>query len=521
MRVRVLILCCLAVFASGASLGGAPNETRPVIDAARKSDTALLRALLQKRADPNIAEPDGTTALHWAARRNNLDAVRLLVAAGANPNATNRSGVTTLLSACESGSAPVVEQLLKAGASVNGALPEGETPLMTAARTGKVDVVKLLVAHGADVNARETWHGQTALMWAAADNHPAVIAALVESGADVHARSEGGFTPILFAARDGKTGAVDSLLRLGANVKDTLQPSAAAVAAHPSTRPFASPRDGAGTSALVLAIGSAHYETAKFLLERGADPNAADNGWTPLHELEYTRRHQRSRGLPPPEQTGTVGSLELAELLLKRGANPNTRQTKERNDGQRNALNRLGATPFLLSAKYVDAPMMRLLAAHRADVRIPTMGQTTPLSVAAGVGIVAVSDDIGTNEEAFEAVKTAYELGDRNVNAADTRGWTALHGAALRGANPIVQFLADRGADLEAVTKTEGWTALRIADGVFHTATFKRAEETAALIRQLLRARGLPVPPIPDVKQELEERQLGQPSASGSPTVPR
>ncbi len=61
--------------------------------------------------------------------------------------------------------------------------------------------------------------------------------------------------------------------------------------------------------------------------------------------------------------------------------------------------------------------------------------------------------------------ETVDSLGDRDVGRADDRGYTALHGAALRGANPIVEFLAERGADLLAESN-EGWTPLRIADGV-------------------------------------------------------
>ena len=95
------------------------------------------------------------------------------------------------------------------------------------------------------------------------------------------------------------------------------------------------------------------------------------------------------------------------------------------------------------------------------------------------------------NEEAFEAVKLAYELGDQDINMADDKGYTALHGAALRGANPIVQFLVDKGADLLVETKNEGWTPLRIADGVHYTGTVKRADHTAELLRQVMKERGV------------------------------
>ena len=180
--------------------------------------------------------------------------------------------------------------------------------------------------------------------------------------------------------------------------------------------------------------------------------------------------------------------------MLAHGANPNARQTKEINDGNRNNLDRVGSTPFLLAAKHADALLMRLLAEHGADPHVTTQGHTSPLMAAAGVGLFNMGESAGTNEEALEAVTLAYELGNTDVNAADDRGWTALHGAALRGANDIVQFLVEKGARFDATTKEEGWTPLRIADGIFYTGTVKRFDQTAELIRQLMKARGLPVP---------------------------
>jgi hypothetical protein len=115
--------------------------------------------------------------------------------------------------------------------------------------------------------------------------------------------------------------------------------------------------------------------------------------------------------------------------------------------------------------------------------------------VAAGVGIFNVGESAGTNEEAFEATKAAYELGSTDVNNVDDNGWTALHGAAKRGSNEITQFLADHGAKLDAYTYLESWTPLRIADGIFIGATVKRADETAALLRKLMTDRGLQPPP--------------------------
>ena len=154
--------------------------------------------------------------------------------------------------------------------------------------------------HGAEVSARETWRGQTALMWAAADNHPAAAHMLVEMGADVDERSNGGWTALLFAVRTGSQKAVVALLEAGANVNDTIRPQTEEPddADDPASR--SKRRDPrAGTSALVIAVANGHFSLARYLVERGANPNAADQGWTALHQLAYTRRPNSGKGMPP------------------------------------------------------------------------------------------------------------------------------------------------------------------------------------------------------------------------------
>jgi uncharacterized protein len=201
-----------------------------------------------------------------------------------------------------------------------------------------------------------------------------------------------------------------------------------------------------------------------------------------------------------PVPTGTLDSLGLVKQFALHGANLNARQKKDPRDGYRNLLNRLGATPFVLAAKAADADLMRVLVENGADPLLPTADNTTPLMAAAGVGLWAVGESPGSNEEALEAVKLALELGG-DLKAVNDYGYTALHGAAHRGANAIVQLLADKGAKLDAaLTKTgggplgwkQGWTPLAIAEGLFYANTLKRQPETAALIRQLMAERGLP-----------------------------
>src|SRR5690606_4172190 len=105
-----------------------------------------------------------------------------------------------------------------------------------------------------------------------------------------------------------------------------------------------------------------------------------------------------------PYQTGDVDSLALVRELVAAGTDVNARQRKEPIDGNRNKLNRIGATPFLLAAKSADVPLMRELLALGADPSITTEEGTTPLMAAAGVGIWAPGENPGTHEEALAAV---------------------------------------------------------------------------------------------------------------------
>ena len=479
---RVILFGMCAILVMSAGTAAAAERDLPLVAAARAADADAVRMLLARGGDTDAAETDGTTALHWAAYRGDIETARLLLEAGAEAEAANRYGVTPLVLAAGRGNAPIVEALLDAGADPNTTLAEGETVLMTAARTGDVDVLRLLLTRGADLRARESWRGQTALHWAAAENHPAAVHALIELGADVDERSTAGWSALLYAVRGGRSDAVRALLAAGADVNDTIRPPAAGDDAR---------RDPTvGTSALVLAVMNGHFSLAQYLVERGADPNAAEQGWTALHQLAYTRRPNSGKGMPPVVLLDQVDTLAFARFLLDNGADPNARQTARFNNRERNNLNRVGATPYLLAAKHADPPLMRLLAQYGADPRLPTTGNASPLMVAAGVGIFNLGESAGTNEEAYEAVQLAWELGDRDVNRADDRGYTALHGAALRGANPIVEFLAARGADLLAESN-EGWTPLRVADGVHYTGTVKRADHTAGLLREIMRDRGV------------------------------
>jgi ankyrin repeat protein len=438
-----LIPLGLAVF-----LIAAGGDRSALVDAAKDGNKDAVRALLQKKADVNAAEADGSTALHWASYRDDLDSADLLIRAGAKVNASSDLGATPLWAACQNGSAAMVRRLLEAGANPNLALIAGETPLMVAARSGYAGIVEQLLAKDANVSARGA-RGQTALMWAVAQKHPDVVKVLLAHGADVKARSEewsqmmavpphgylgynrqiphGGDTALMFAARVGDLESAKLLVAAGANVNDA---------------------DAWGVSATVLAAHSGYTEFVGFLIEKGADPNAATAGFSALHEA-IMRRDEK-----------------MVSALLDHGADPNaplrtwTPMRRSSHDFHfEPAL--VGATPFWLAARFTEPGVMRLLVKHGADPLFVHHSDqvgagfkhrievTTALMAATGMGggTTAWVQPARSEREALtlEAVKLAAELGS-DVNAVNSDGSTALDGAKALRYDSVVKFLVEKGA---------------------------------------------------------------------------
>ena len=512
--VLVLLVVCGCAVPAGAQTGDAR-----LVEAVRSRDVDAVRAQLRAGADVNAPEADGSTALHWAAQRNDPALVDLLLGAGANPNASTRYRLIPLYHAALNGNAAIVGRLLDAGADPNATSHEGQTALMTAALAGRPEAVRVLVTRGARVDATDAYKGQNALMWAASEGNAEVVALLLEAGADVASTSPGGFTPFLFAVRNAHRAAAEVLLDRGANVNDVAPD---------------------GTSALGMAVVNAYFELASFLLDRGADPSLPDPRASVLHTIAWLRKPgaDGAAGVGntphgPPPVTGDVTSLQLAEKLLNAGANPNTRVSwsesrfgKEGGTARnppniqlgRHLLSYVGATPFYVAAKNGDAPLMRLLASHGADPTLPTKAGITPLMVAAGLDYwegESPGPFTGVSEaERLEAVTLAVALGnDVNAHAdfgdyrmegdveytllyyphnidelltlgvGDPRwdGSTALIGAVVSGQPSIVQYLVDGGAQIDARTAL-GWTALKVAEGVFFANAKKEFPAAAAIL---------------------------------------
>jgi len=502
----------LIVLLSSASGFAAPRCD--VADAAMQRNGDAVRALIEKKADVNAPQADGTTALDWVARWDDSEMAGLLIRAGANVQAANGDGATPLFLATENGSAAMIETLLKGGADVNApVLPHGETALMMAARSGHVDAVKVLLDHGAQMNVQDNLRGTTALMWAAEQGHAAVVQLLTDRGADVRIQStaltppgrrglgyansnvvfgasgraaakvpsKGGVTALLLAVREGSLDCVQILVAKGADVNQ------AAV-------------DGSGP--LLVAVQNGHYDIARFLLDHGADAKLTNaKGWTPLY-LAVKNRNQESTAIPGPSNDGV---LDCITALLDHGADPNSRIKADTEVHQGMTalwLREAGATPLLRAALSGDLTVIRLLLARHADPQIPTLDHTTPLMVAAGVGWAEGMMHEYSEEETMEVVKLLLDLG-ANVNAANDHGITALHGAAYKGADKVVELLVDRGAKLDATDNGEDYgfgartvkmTPLNWAEGVpIGMASAIYHKDTVALLTRMMQERGIPV----------------------------
>jgi uncharacterized protein len=459
MRLRVTVL--LSILLSGITVSEAAPQTAEhvrmglrlataverLLDAVMNGDQRAVRELLRQRADVNTAQPDGSTMLMLAVERNHTEIADLLIRAQANVNAANEYGATALFVASANGHVALIRRLLEGKANPNAPLLSGETPLMAAVDNGHLDAASTLLERGAEVNAKETNGNQTALMWATANKSPALVQLLLDQGADVHARSKGGFTPLLFAAQQGNVESGRILLQAGADVNER--------------------SDKDRKTALIIATASGNRDIAGLLLDKGADPNLADEGgFTALHYAASDKN-----------------GADLVRALFMHGAHQNPRTTKDSREYVYAGVNLIGATPLFLAASLGNVETARALVRAGADPFITTDKGTAPVHVASWGGSPYFRD--WTEDEKknlFEMTKLLVELG-ADVNSAGEHGWTALHGAAYKGVDAVVQFLVDRGARMD-VFDEYGQTPLSIANAVITVGSKDAYYQSSRVVRK-------------------------------------
>ena len=454
-----------------------------------------------------LAAEEDTTLLHKAVRSDDLQKVDSLIRTGANAKAADRYGITPLYLAAVNGNAAIIKTLLDAGADPNATDLTGETILMTAARTGIPEALRLLIDRGANVNATDPEFQQTALMLAVRENHPDAVKVLIERGATLNAKTRvgptpafrppckgtgcgsegvginrggipdrgqraainGGMTPLLYAARDGRLDAARLLISAGSDVQ------------------MADPNE---IRPLLMSILNGHLDVARLLIDHGADVNAADFwGRTPLWAAVDLRNMDLDHGIDKGIDREPV--FDLIKLLIDRGGNVNAR-TKEYHPGRRwlyslgdvSWVDMTGQTSFLRAALSGDTKVMRLLLDRGADPNIPTLAGTTPLMAAAGVNWTVAQTYTVSKEALLEAIKICLERG-ADVNAMNSMGLTAVMGAANRGSDELIQFLVEKGARLD-VKDAVGRTPITWAEGVFLASVgAERKPSTVALLQKL------------------------------------
>jgi ankyrin repeat protein len=518
MYRRFSLLTILIVAFATTSLFAAANDA--LGSAARAGDWDGVKALLAKGArgeQVNIPDSDGNRPLHWAIRVDEVEIAQLLIRAGADVRLANRLGVTPLYIAANNGNPVMVRLLLEAGANPNQTDTTGETILMTATRAGNAESVRALLDRGADPNVAEPQLQLTALILAAEAGDAEVVRALLDKKADVKARTRtgatpaprlpcqpnqtgcgshgegivrgglpergmrppipGAMTPLMYAAREGHTEAAGLLVDAGADVNEV---------------------DKNGIGPLLMAIGNNHIPTARYLIQRGANINAADAyGRTPLFEAVEIRNvdlHYVTFEHMVTEED-RKDALVFMKELLDRGVDPNIRVAEVPPlrrwlyllGGSLAWVDFTGQTPFILASLSGDVSTMKLLLQYKADPKITTFAGTNALMAAAGVNWVVHQTYTEGEPALLDAVKLCYDLG-MDVNATNSMGLTAMMGAANRGSDSIIEFLASKGAKL-GVKDEIGRSAYNWAEGVFLATNAPEAKpHSMALIKKLMEA---------------------------------
>ena len=516
--LAVVVLAALAVWALRPQRPQLPPERAHELGvmmatAARDDDLEQMRELIDSGADLNAMTADGSAALHWLARRDLVEDVDHLLELGADPDLMNEYGLAPLHVAAEFGASAVLERLIDAGASVDAVSRTGETAMMIAAREGDGDNVIALLDAGSAPNYADEAYAQTPLMLAVRGGSLDAVEALIAAGADVNAATKLGEEPAFRAPGEGGGSHGDGIVRGGVPEEGSRAEWPGKItplhlAAREGTVEMAKALIDAGAKIeqpeandarpLLVALLNDNMDVAQYLLEQGADPNASDwYGRTPLWAAVDMRNLELNTETLKQEGVDRARALKMIELLLDKGADPDARvdrYTPTRfwllTAGSLSWVDFTGQTAFMRAALSGDVDTMKLLAKKGADPNIPTFHGTTPLMAAAGVNWVFFQTFDEGEDKLLEAVRMLHEQFGQKLDQTNEMGLAAVHGAANRGSNKILRYLASKGARFD-IRDDQGRTPYTWAKGVFLATTAAEPKpETMALIAQICERNG-------------------------------
>lgn len=480
MRTLAVVTLTLLLSASIFASDGAA-----IANAAMNGDREAVRALLKKGLDVNEAQGDGSTALHWAAIKGDAELAQMLIFAGANVRATTRLGAyTPLYLAAKGGYSAVVAALLAAGADAKAVTSNGTTPLMIAAAAGDTKSITSLIENGAEIEATDGAKGETPLIFAAGFNRTDAVKLLLAKGAnpkattkvldlfaltapeeEAMARGAGGNGGGAAANRPADVAGATRAYRYNELISTQGGLSALLFAARQGfTETAMALLDGGAdinqlnagdkTSPLLMSIINGHFDLAMMLLKRGANPNTpAFNGVAPLFAVLNLQWAPKSL-YPSPKayQQQKATYLELMQALIDKGADPNARVGRkvwyQAYNSDYAGFDEAGATPFFRAAYASDVAAMKLLIAAGADPHIGTMKPAgRPFT---GEGTRQIKDTSGVPPVPYGGpgilpLHAATGVGYGEGFAANS------HRYAPTGFLPAIKFLVEEaGADVNA-----------------------------------------------------------------------
>ncbi|XP_037747858.1 serine/threonine-protein phosphatase 6 regulatory ankyrin repeat subunit A isoform X3 [Chelonia mydas] len=449
------------------------NDWSPLLMAAERGHTAIVKILLQHHARVDVFDEHGKAALHLAAENGHDQIADMLLWHKAFVNAKTKLGLTPLHLSAQNGYNHLVKLLVETHlASIDAMTLTKRTPLHLAALTGQLDVCTSLLSMSADVNATDM-QGQTPLHLAAENDHSEVVQFFLKHKPElVTSANVEGSTCAHIAASKGSVAVIKELLKFN---------KVGATTARNKTN-YSTP--------LHLAAAGGHHEVVKVLLQTGA--SAADEDGEGMTAIHLAAKHghisvlealkgsislritSTKTGFTALHVAAHYGQLDFVRDMLARGlATMRSEPPKFTSEGQQVKeqgseyaqesgasegpccrlcdLSQSGFTPLHLAAQSGHESLVRLLLNYpgvQVDCQTSLQG-STPLHLAAQHGHTAV-------------VGLLLSKSTSQLHLRDKRGRTCLHLAAANGHVEMVRALLGQGAEIN-VTDKQGWGPLHFA----------------------------------------------------------